>query len=134
MKVADNMSGKWIYVRFTNIDVENNGYPIDVSDRADCIAVRIDRSGSDRYDNIADRENDIMKLAKECGLPDEGYKFYPIDEDLAVIARLPSGLNNIVNVNEDDSEFEKIDDIVKYLKDKKLKWDKVVKFQRLNAV
>ena len=41
---------------------------------------------------------------------------------------------NYRKLNESDGEFEKIDDIVKYLEDKKLKWVKVVKFQRLNAV
>lgn len=43
-------------------------------------------------------------------------------------------LGNYKKVNESSEEFEKIDDIVKYLEDKKLKWIKVVKFQRLNAV
>ena len=41
---------------------------------------------------------------------------------------------NYKKLDESDGEFEKIDDIAKYLKGKKLKWTKVVKFQRLNAV
>ena len=64
--------------------------PLDVTDTRDCIAVSLNRAGSDRYDKISDHEDAVMRLAKRCGLPN-GFKFYAdSDDEAAVIADLPS--------------------------------------------
>ena len=131
--VAKKISFPGLSFFFMNADVENDGYPIETSSKADCIAVRHSNMIESCYDDIADDKNKVLDLVKSCGYDDK-CEFYVIDRHYAVI--IPELGRNwyIKKLNESDDVFEKIDDIVKYLKDKKIKWINVVKFQRLNAV
>lgn len=133
MEVADKMKRSPFYVRFTNADMENDGYPQTFSHKYDCIAVKLDRGGNDRYDKLEDREGDIMALARKCGLP-EGYGFCKVDDDMGVI--VPSGVANwnVVELDESDKEFEEIDDIVAFFDGKDVKWKKATKTKPVNAV
>jgi len=114
---------------FTNADVENGGYPWDVSTEMDCIAVRlygVDTVGDDHsYINIEDDKDAIMKLFKQCGGPDD-CEFYVINNLIGVIMQKHAGF--LAKINEGEGgEFEEIDDIVQWCKDKNVKWKEIYK-------
>ena len=126
----DNESANYI-CRFTNADVENDGYPRDMSAKMDCIAVRIygvDTVGVDRvHIDIEDDKDAIMKLFKQCGGPDN-CEFYVINGLMGIIMPKISEEVFINKVNESEGgEFEEIDDIVKFCKDKNVKWKEIYK-------
>ena len=84
--VAKKMSdeSRYLMIKFTNADIENDGYPIDVSKKADCIVVRYVDNVNHRYDDIQDEKEKIMKFAKACGCSDD-CEFYAINNYMAVI-------------------------------------------------
>ena len=91
--------------RFTNADIENDGYPWDMTDKMDCIAVRYwsaDPLTPDRGTNIKDDKDDIMQLFKQCGGPDN-CEFYAIKSFMAVIIPKHSGWS-IKDVHEGEEQ------------------------------
>lgn len=70
--------------KFTSAETWNGGYPFDFYKEHDCIVARYSDPVGHRHDRIADDEDAIMKIAHKYGV-DNDYKFYPLNENFAVI-------------------------------------------------
>lgn len=96
-KLSENEN--YFLFRFTNVDVENDGYPVEASGKADCIVVRYIDPVTNRYDDIKDDEEKILKLVKKYGYQGECV-FQPVNSGMAVVMPKSAGNWYVTNINE----------------------------------
>ena len=91
----------YLSIRFTNVDIENDGYPVEASRNADCIVVEYTDDENYRYDDMRKDEKKILELVKRCGYHDK-CEFYPIDDTMAVVMPKTAGNWYIKKINESE--------------------------------